>query len=158
MLTASLSAALHRKCQVADDDSTTTRLRLGFSSIVLLWLAAVTRGKTNWNANLKDVVYARGRWSATSIYFLPLNQNFVCIFINIHLRERGKERQRKIYQIDCYYDDCYIGKLRGFASITGSLGNLHAYEANKFLFVVLFLSQYLEHYICAADIPSKAFK
>lgn len=35
-------AALHRKCQVADDDSTPASAPLG--SIVLVWLAAAARG------------------------------------------------------------------------------------------------------------------
>lgn len=154
---ASLSAALDRKCQVADDDSTTTWTQLDCSRL--------TRGcntrdtcTTNWNANLKDGVNAR-TMIGHPYSFLLLNKNNVCIFINVHLLlarakerkeggKRKKERKSEKYRIDCYYDDCYTGKAAWVCVVvTGSLENL--YEANKFLFVVLFLSQYLVHYICS---------
>lgn len=63
-----LSTALHRKCQVADDDSTTTRTQLDCSRSTR---DCNTRDTctTNWNANLKDAVYARARCSATPIVF-----------------------------------------------------------------------------------------
>lgn len=148
----------------------TTRLRLGFDSRQLdcsrLTRDCNTRDtcKANWNANLKDGVYARGRWSATPIVF-PVEQKFCLYFYKYPFtlakeREEKERKRQKNISIDWYYDDCFTGKLRGFASITGSLGNLYTYEANKFSYFrcIVSFAIFGTLYLLAADTPSKAFK
>lgn len=149
---ASLSVALHRKCQVADDDSTPGSAQLDCSRL--------TRGcntrdicAANWNANLKDGVYG---WVGHPYSFSCRTKKFGLYFCKYPFtrakeweRERegggGENEREKEDSLDRLplWRLLILEKLRGFASVTGSLENLYTYETNPL--VVLFPLQCLRN-------------